>query len=77
MKFSIGNWEVHVSAFKHTSVWYILPTLSVDFFNNEIAINFLCFTIDAYAINEAKEREAREKWDNIVKMMKDDDQQNS
>lgn len=77
MKFSIGNWEVYVSAFKHTSVWYILPTLSVDFFNNEIAINFLCFTIDAYAINEAKEREAREKWDNIVKMMKDDDQQNS
>ena len=77
MKFSIVNWEVYVSAFKHTSVWYILPTLSVDFVNNEIAINFLCFTIDAYAINEAKEREAREKWDNIVKMMKDDDQQNS
>lgn len=43
---------------------------------NTLLISFIIVYL-LHAINEAKEREAREKWDNIIKMMKDDDQQNS
>lgn len=75
MTLKIGNYDFVMSSYKHLLVWYLTPSISIDLTNKEIAFYFLCFTFDVYAVNVKKEEEARRKWEGIVKMMKDDDQE--